>query len=187
ASRPHRGRDGDGGRHRHGRAHRPAHRPAHLVLRRLPGGPCDLEAVPGHPGADPARRARDVPVEERPGFAGIILVLLLPLVLIFFNTAFSTLEAQGTVTDENVGFQLSRLIGATPVALALSALLAMLLLYVIPRRRRGQQIGGVLEELVDDALAPVCSIILITGAGGAFGAILTETGIGGEVAEGLDA
>ncbi|HLQ79850.1 MAG TPA: GntP family permease, partial [Brachybacterium sp.] len=130
---------------------------------------------------------RDVPVEERPGFAGIILVLLLPLVLIFFNTAFSTLEAQGTVTDENVGFQLSRLIGATPVALALSALLAMLLLYVIPRRRRGQQIGGVLEELVDDALAPVCSIILITGAGGAFGAILTETGIGGEVAEGLDA
>src|SRR5699024_2228840 len=33
----------------------------------------------------------------------------------------------------------------------------------------------------------VCSIILITGAGGAFGAILTETGIGGEVAEGLDA
>ena len=130
---------------------------------------------------------RDVPVEERPGFAGIILVLLLPLVLIFFNTAFSTLEAQGTVTDDNVGFQLSRLIGATPVALALSALLAMLLLYVIPRRRRGQKIGGLLEELVDDALAPVCSIILITGAGGAFGAILTETGIGDQVAEGLDA
>src|SRR5699024_7576600 len=31
---------------------------------------------------------RAVPVEERPGFAGVILVLLLPLVLIFFNRAF---------------------------------------------------------------------------------------------------
>src|SRR5699024_7098921 len=81
----------------------------------------------------------------------------------------------------------ARPFGAPPVALALSALLAVLLLSVVPRRRRGQQIGGVLAALVDDALAPVCSIILITGAGGAFGAILTETGIGGEVAEGLDA
>ncbi|MDN5601643.1 MAG: GntP family permease [Brachybacterium sp.] len=130
---------------------------------------------------------REVPVEERPAFGNIILVLLLPLVLIFFNTAFSTLETQGTVTTDNLGFQLSRLIGATPVALALSALLAMLLLYVIPRRRRGQDVGGLIEELVDDALAPVCSIILITGAGGAFGAILTATGIGGEIADGLDA
>src|SRR5699024_1030177 len=33
---------------------------------------------------------------------------------------------------------------------------------------------------------PVCSIILITGAGGAFGAILTATGIGGELADSLD-
>src|SRR5690606_8593780 len=63
----------------------------------------------------------------------------------------------------------------------------MLVLYVVPKRRRGQKLGGLLEDLVDDALAPVCSIILITGAGGAFGRILTETGIGTEVAEGLDA
>ena len=40
---------------------------------------------------------------------------------------------------------------------------------------------------MDDALAPVCSIILITGAGGAFGRVLTETGIGGTIAGGLDA
>ena len=110
----------------------------------------------------------------------------MPLVLIFFNTGLSTMEAAGSVTDENVLLQLSRLIGATPVAMALSALVAMLLLFVLPRRRAGKPVGGLLEELVDDALAPVCSIILITGAGGAFGAILTETGIGGEVAEGLD-
>lgn len=150
---------------------------ARAIAKRYPNTP--VPALLGEP--------RDVPQEERPGFFAIIFVLLLPLVLIFFNTGFSTLEKSGTVTDENILFQFSRLIGATPVALALSALAAMLLLYVIPRRRRGEKVGGLLEELVDDALAPVCSIILITGAGGAFGRVLTETGIGGEVANGLDA
>ncbi|WP_299301788.1 GntP family permease [uncultured Brachybacterium sp.] len=150
---------------------------ARAIAKRYPNTP--VPALLGEP--------RDIPVEERPSFGAIILVLLMPLVLIFFNTGMSTLEQQETVTADNIFFQLSRLIGATPVALSLSALAAMVLLYVIPRRRRGQKVGGLLEELVDDALAPVCSIILITGAGGAFGRVLTETGIGTEVANGLDA
>lgn len=150
---------------------------ARAISKRFPDTP--VPALLGEP--------REVPVEERPSFGAILLVLLMPLVLIFFNTGLSTMEASGSVSDQNVFYQVSRLVGATPVAMALSALTAMLMLYVIPRRRSGQPVGGLLEELVDDALAPVCSIILITGAGGAFGAILTETGIGGEVAEGLDA
>ncbi len=130
---------------------------------------------------------KDYSEEERPAFGTVMFVLLLPLVLIFFNTIFSTLEASGTVADDNFVFQMSRLIGTTAVALLIAALLAMVLLYIVPRRRRGEKIGGLLEDLVDDALAPVCSIILITGAGGAFGRILTETGIGQTVADGLDA
>lgn len=150
---------------------------ARAISKRFPDTP--VPALLGEP--------REVPVEERPAFGAILLVLLMPLVLIFFNTGLSTMEASGSVSDQNALYQLSRLVGATPVAMALSALTAMLVLYVIPRRRSGQQVGGLLEELVDDALAPVCSIILITGAGGAFGRVLTETGIGGQVAEGLDA
>jgi GntP family gluconate:H+ symporter len=130
---------------------------------------------------------KDYPEDERPGFWTVILVLLLPLLLIFFNTVFSTLEADGAVTEDNLGYQLSRLIGTTSMALLISVLLAMVLLYLRPRRRRGEPIGGLLENLVDDALAPVCSIILITGAGGAFGRVLTETGIGQTLADGLDA
>lgn len=130
---------------------------------------------------------KDYPEDERPGFWTIILVLLLPLALIFFNTIFSTLEADGVVTEDNIAYQASRLLGTTSMALLITVLLAMVLLYVLPRRRRGESIGGVLENLVDDALAPVCSIILITGAGGAFGKILTETGIGQTLADGLDA
>jgi GntP family gluconate:H+ symporter len=130
---------------------------------------------------------KDYPEDERPGFWTVILVLLLPLLLIFFNTVFSTLEADGAVTEDNVAYQLSRLIGTTSMALLISVLLAMVLLYLRPRRRRGEPVGGLLENLVDDALAPVCSIILITGAGGAFGRVLTETGIGQTLADGLDA
>ncbi|KUI35570.1 GntP family permease [Mycobacterium sp. GA-2829] len=130
---------------------------------------------------------KDYPEDERPGFWTVMFVLLLPLALIFFNTIFSTLEADGAVTEDNVFYQLSRLIGTTSIALLISVLLAMVLLYIRPRRGRGEPVGGVLENLVDDALAPVCSIILITGAGGAFGRVLTETGIGKTLADGLDA
>ncbi|EYT51417.1 GntP family permease [Kocuria rosea] len=145
-----------------------------------------------------AKRYPDMPVPNllgeveleddmpRPGFWTIIFVLLLPLVLIFFNTLFTTLEASGSVGEDNVLFRLSRLIGNTPIALLIATLFAMYLLYLRPRRGRGS-IGGALEDLVDHALAPVCSIILITGAGGAFGRVLTETGIGGTIAGGLDA
>lgn len=150
---------------------------AMAIAKRFPNTP--VPALLGEP--------RTVPVEERPTFAAIIVVLLMPLVLIFFNTGMSTMEASGSIEADHFGYQLSRMIGATPVAMALSALVAMLLLFVLPRRRRGEKVGGLLEELVDDALGPVCSIILITGAGGAFGAILTATGIGREIADGLDA
>jgi len=122
---------------------------------------------------------------ERPGFGTVVLCLLLPLILIFFNTLLSTMNETGSVGDENVFYRLSELIGATPIALLISAMAAMYLLYVRPRR--GRSLGGVLEDLVDKALAPVCSIILITGAGGAFGSVLTETGIGSMFAESLDA
>ncbi|GFZ87271.1 GntP family permease [Nesterenkonia alkaliphila] len=123
---------------------------------------------------------------ERPGLATVLICLLFPLGLIFFNTLFTTMEQTGALGSDHLGFVLAQLIGPTPIALLLAALLAMYLLYLRPRRgTRG--LGDALSDLVDTALAPVCSIILITGGGGAFGHVLTETGIGGEIAEGLDA
>jgi GntP family gluconate:H+ symporter len=147
-----------------------------LIAKRYPNMP--VPTLLGEP--------KEYPEDERPGFWTVIGVLLLPLALIFFNTVFSTLEADGVVTEDNLAFQLSRLIGTTSMALLITVLLAMVLLYVLPRRGR-ESVGSVLENLVDDALAPVCSIILITGAGGAFGKVLTETGIGQTLADGLDA
>ena len=42
-----------------------------------------------------------------------------------------------------------------------------------------------LGDVIGAALPPVAAVILITGAGGAFGHVLGETGIGGAVAESL--
>lgn len=119
-----------------------------------------------------------------PKFGVVLLVLLLPLVLIFMNTGLTTLIATGTIGEDQLWAQILIFIGNTPIALLLSTLLAMYLLVI--RRTRGR-LGGALEDLVDDALAPVVSIILITGAGGMFGGVLTATGIGGAMAESLDA
>jgi GntP family gluconate:H+ symporter len=123
-------------------------------------------------------------VENPPKFGIVLLVLLMPLVLIFLNTGLTTLAAAGAVQADALWVEILVFIGNTPIALLLSTLLAMYLLVI---RRKTGSLGGALEKIVDDALAPVCSIILITGAGGMFGGVLTATGIGGAMANGLDA
>ncbi|WP_417366885.1 GntP family permease [Glutamicibacter arilaitensis] len=122
--------------------------------------------------------------ENPPGFGVVLGLLLLPLVLIFMNTGFKTLQATGHVPEDALWAQVLIFLGNTPIALLISTLLAMYLLVV---RRHEGPIGGALEKVVDDALAPVCSIILITGAGGIFGGVLTATGIGGAMASSLQA
>ncbi|WP_221584853.1 GntP family permease [Microbacterium sp. G2-8] len=119
-----------------------------------------------------------------PKFGLVLLLLLLPLVLIFLNTGLTTLQATGAIPEDAVWAQVAIFIGNTPIALLISTLLAMYFLVV---RRHDGPIGGAIEKVVDDALAPVCSIILITGAGGVFGGVLTATGIGTAMAESLQA
>jgi len=108
-----------------------------------------------------------------PSFGTVLLVLLLPLVLIFLNTGLSTLDTAGVVDREQIWVQVGIMIGATPIALLISVLVAMWVL----GWRRGKSPAQV-EHIVNDALAPVCAIILITGAGGMFGGVLRASGIG---------
>jgi GntP family gluconate:H+ symporter len=74
------------------------------------------------------------------------------------------------------------MLGETPVALLITVLLAMWLL----GSRQGKE-RSLIETVVDSALGPVCSIILITGAGGMFGGVLRSSGIGNAIADSLDA
>ena len=72
-------------------------------------------------------------------------------------------------------------LGQTPFALLITVLVAMA---VLGWERFGR---AETEEIVGSALGPVCAIILITGAGGAFGGVLRTSGIGDALAESLNA
>ncbi|MFE7628832.1 GntP family permease [Kocuria sp. NPDC057446] len=116
-----------------------------------------------------------------PRVGTIIALLLLPLVLIFMNTGLDFLRAAGTVSEEAPWFPVLSMVGASPVALLISVLVALFVLGT----RRGEH-GTALEKVIDSALGPVASVILITGAGGMFGGVLRASGIGDALASSLD-
>ncbi|MEO9324075.1 GntP family permease [Nocardioides sp. C4-1] len=130
-----------------------------------------------------ARDAEGRTDDERPGGAtatttrtapsfGVVLgLLLLPMLLISLNTVLSTLIEAGTVEQSTVVDALM-LVGNTPVALLITLLVAIALI--------GSRVGtrDELRGTIDDALGPICSIVLITGAGGMFGGVLRTSGIG---------
>lgn len=108
-----------------------------------------------------------------PKVSTVISILLLPLVLIFMNTGLSALASVGAVDPDATWVQALMLIGTSPVALLITALVAMLVL----GKFRGVN-GSAMEKLVDGTLGSVASVILITGAGGMFGGVLRASGIG---------
>jgi GntP family gluconate:H+ symporter len=111
----------------------------------------------------------------------VIAILLLPLLLIFMNTGLDFLDGAGVVDAENETWvQVLSTIGSAPVALLISVLVATFVL----GNRRGEH-GTALEKVLDSALGPVCSVILITGAGGMFGGVLRTSGIGDALSDSL--
>lgn len=117
-----------------------------------------------------------------PKLGTIVFLLLLPLGLIFLNTGLNMLATAGVVSLEDTWVQILRALGETPIALLITVILAMWLLGWRQNKKR-----SLVETVVDSALGPICSIILITGAGGMFGGVLRASGIGNAIADSLDA
>ncbi|MEI7058983.1 GntP family permease [Nocardioides sp. CCNWLW239] len=107
-----------------------------------------------------------------PSFGTVVLLLALPLVLIGLNTVVSTLRAAGTIGEDDTWASALVLIGQTPIALLITVLIALLML------SPGRFPIGRASDILDQALGPICAIILITGAGGMFGGVLRTSGIG---------
>ena len=125
--------------------------------------------------------AQDNDALKVPAKAGTVIgIMLIPMLLIFLNTGLATLISEGVVDKGETWVQTLRMIGSTPVALLISVLVAMFVL----GRKRGEQ-ASALEKTIDGALAPVCSVILITGAGGMFGGVLRASGIGQALADSM--
>lgn len=122
---------------------------------------------------------RDSEAENPPSFAHVLGILLLPLVLIGANTVLTTLRTNETIAAEGGLVDAVIFIGQTPVALLIALLVATYTL-AIKRYPRGD-----IESMLNDALGPICAIILITGAGGMFGGVLRYSGIGAALSDSL--
>lgn len=115
-------------------------------------------------------------VKNPPSVGLVIMLLLLPMLLIFLNTGLGTLAKSGAVSEDAAGqgwYELLRAIGETPIALTITLIIAALTIGKV----RGMS-GSAIEKTFESALGPVCSVILITGAGGMFGGVLRTSGIG---------
>ncbi|PGH47989.1 gluconate permease [Streptomyces sp. Ru87] len=140
------------------------------------------------PAYDPAAALGEPPAGAKPhriraGLAS--LPLLVPLLLIVANTVVTAVDknAQGDLAGEDytpsaVAGVLA-FVGSPVVALLIGIVLAVYVL--LPRWTTRSQVGGWLSE----AAASAGLIILITGAGGALGQVLRDTGVGDELAEAI--
>lgn len=111
--------------------------------------------------------------EKAPSAFTVLGLILLPLALIMMGTAVAPIFEKGTFWNSFLS-----MVGQPIFALMVAIAAAMFFLGV----RRGWS-AAKLGEVMESALPAAAVIILVTGAGGAFGRILTETGIGGAVAE----
>lgn len=123
-------------------------------------------------------QATDVKNPVTPGL--IVSLLLLPMLLIFGNTGMGLATSAGWVDKSSSLVRALQFVGSTPIALLISTLVALYFLGI----RRGQPKAD-LEKLLDGALGPICSVVLITGAGGMFGGVLRTSGIGDALADSM--
>ncbi|MCT2588881.1 GntP family permease [Streptomyces sp. N2-109] len=114
-----------------------------------------------------------------------ILPLLVPLLLIVANTVTTAIDQNSQDALDGKDYDPSRtaeilaFIGSPVVALIIGVILAVYVL--LPRWTTRSQVGGWLSE----AAASAGLVILITGAGGALGQVLRDSGVGDELAEAI--
>ncbi len=122
---------------------------------------------------------KDAPIIDaaRPiKFTTATVILILPALLIFLDTGLNTLTVAGLMNDRTVWVECLRMLGKTPVALLLILIVSLVVL--------GREYGmDKLGKVCNDALAPICEVILITGAGGMFAGVLRASVIGDALAD----
>jgi gluconate:H+ symporter, GntP family len=163
----------------------PQHRGGTATATLTGGGDRESDAPPE---ADPAAALGTPPAGSPPhrvGFTLAMLPLLVPILLIVVNTVATAIDRsnQGALAAEE--YEPSSwaaplvFIGNPVIALIIGIVLAVYLL--LPRWAPRNKVHGWLA----DAAASAGLIILITGAGGALGQVLRDSGVGDALAEAI--
>ncbi|MDO5580429.1 MAG: GntP family permease [Planctomycetia bacterium] len=119
--------------------------------------------------------------ERYPSFFASIIPIFLPVLLIAGGAVIFALEKQGNIpifASHTWIRDLCALISMPETALGLSALVSVFLLQSVRKLRLRE-----LEEILAKALESAGIIILITAAGGAFGSMLRQSGVGTRIQE----
>lgn len=140
--------------------------------------PVTIEPLTTNVGDHPAEAPTAKHAAELPGLFVSMLPIVLPIVMIASNTVVTHLAQRDGAADALIAVaQWTSVIGNANLALGLSAAVA-LLVYVRQCRPTREQAKGAIEQ----ALMSGGLIILITAAGGAFGAMLKAAEIGPAIA-----
>lgn len=108
-----------------------------------------------------------------PGAGLISALIIIPIGIIMLGTVSATLLEPGSALRDTLS-----LIGAPAVALMIALLLAFYFLAV----RRGWSLQHT-SDVMGAALPAAAMVILVTGAGGVFGKVLVESGVGKALAD----
>jgi len=112
-----------------------------------------------------------------PGVGVVLTLILVPLLLIMLGTTGATLLPKGDPMRNALGF-----IGSPVFALMVAIGLAFWLI----ARQQGWSKERT-NEVMESALPPAATVILVTGAGGVFAKVLTATGIGAALSQSITA
>ena len=113
------------------------------------------------------------PTAHLPSFGFSLLPVVLPLVLISISTILVTFGFKDGIAT------VFHFLGNPVIALLVGMLCGMWLL-----ARHGGQKGDI-SKVLEEAIIKAGPILIITGAGGMFGAIIKETGVGGALGQAL--
>lgn len=130
-----------------------------------------LDEGPGNPSGD--EFSLENPPKVSVGVA--LLPIVIPLVLILGNTVGGALLPEGTLVS------ILSFLGAPAIALLIGLVVA---LYLLPPKGTSRKTT---VKWLGEAAAAGGMIIFVTGAGGAFGTILRDSGVGSALAEGVSA
>lgn len=112
-----------------------------------------------------------------PSVAVVLTLILVPLLMIMGGTVGATMLPKGDSLRGVLNF-----IGAPAIALMVAVGLSMLLIGRGQGWRRDR-----INSVMESALPPAATVILVTGAGGVFAKVLTASGIGTALSQSLTA
>ena len=125
--------------------------------------------------------------KELPPLLLSYIPILLPVILISCISILKVLEGQGVelgflaAVMENTNFRVLSFLGEPNMAMAMAALVSILLLIRQKPTVEGEEVPAI-SKLLEAPLITAGSIILITGAGGAYGGMIRLSGVGEVIA-----